>query len=163
LRNEGWRVTGLFFNPNISPRTEHHFREEETRKFCETLDVPLLLEPYDHDRWELSVRECAHMGEGSRRCRECFRIRLERCACIAAEKGFQAFTTTLTISPHKNSKDIFRIGREVSKKHGIRFEEYNFKKRDGFKISLRMSGEHHLYRQDYCGCEYSLAERRDGK
>ncbi len=159
LRNDGWKVTGLFFNPNIHPLSEYRFREEETRKFCETLDLPLLVEPYDHDGWKLSVREYAHKGEGSRRCRECFGMRLERCGRIAAGKGFHAFTTTLTISPHKNSKVIFRIGREISKKHGIRFEEYNFKKKDGFKKSIRISGEHHLYRQDYCGCEYSLAER----
>lgn len=163
LRKDGWKVTGLFYNPNICPPAEYHFREEEAMNFCEALDVPLLVEPYDHGGWVDFVREYTHLGEGSRRCHECFRMRLERCGRIAAEKGFHAFTTTLTISPHKNSKVIFQIGRDISKIYGIRFEEYNFKKKDGFKISIRMSGEHRLYRQDYCGCEYSMEERRNRK
>ena len=163
LRKDGWKVTGLFYNPNICPPAEYHFREEEAMKFCEALDVPLLTEPYDHGGWVDFVREYAHLGEGSRRCHECFRMRLESCASIAVERDFHAFTTTLTISPHKNSKVIFQIGRDISKIYGIRFEEYNFKKKDGFKISIRMSGEHRLYRQDYCGCEYSMEERRNRK
>jgi len=80
---------------------------------------------------------------------------------MAMERKIDAFTTTLTISPHKNSSHIFRIGRDVGREDGIRFMEYNFKKRDGFARSLVLSREHELYRQDYCGCRSSLRERKE--
>lgn len=160
LRSEGWGVTGYFYNPNIFPQEEYETRGNAARDYAEKLGIPLEFGAYDNDEWKEAVKEYAYLGEGSRRCRECITYRLENCARLAAELKFDAFTTTLSISPHKNSKMIFEIGGEMGERYEVSFESYNFKKKDGFKKSIFLCREHGIHRQDYCGCRYSLEERR---
>ena len=160
LRSEGWKVTGYFYNPNIYPHEEYLMRLDEANQYADKAGIPLSTGVYDNDEWEATVKEYSHLGEGSRRCRECISFRLERCAGLAADLKFDAFTTTLTISPHKNSKMIFEIGNEMGGRHNVCFKSYNFKKKDGFKKSIFICREHGIRRQDYCGCRHSLLERR---
>ena len=94
--------------------------------------------------------------EGGKRCAVCFEMRLEKAAIYAKENGFDTFTTVLTISPHKNSRTIHDIGRKLGEKHGISFLAEDFKKQDGFKKSLELSKKYGFYRQNYCGCAYSM-------
>ena len=110
------------------------------------MDVP------DHDAWLAAVRGLENEPEGGARCSRCFRYALSRVAALAAEKGFDAFTTSLTISPHKRSEIICAIGRELDP---ARFLAVDFKKHDGFRRSTQLARERGLYRQDYCGCEFS--------
>lgn len=161
LREEGWRVHALFYNPNIYPREEYEQRMKETRDYCEERGISMEVGDYDNGDWEGNVQQFARLGEGSRRCAECFRHRLRRAAGLAKELGLDAFTTTLTVSPHKDSRTVFRVGAEMAEEFGIEFAEYNFKKKDGFKRSVEMSCRYGLTRQDYCGCRYSLRERRE--
>ena len=94
--------------------------------------------------------------EGGKRCLKCFKLRLEKTAQYAKEHNFDYFCTTLTISPHKNTQNINKIGKELEKKYEKTFLDRNFKKNDGFKKSLEISKENNLFRQTYCGCEYSI-------
>ena len=160
LRSEGWNVTGYFYNPNIYPQEEYETRLDAAREYSEKVGIPLEIGAYENDEWEKAVMGYAHLGEGGRRCRECISFRLDRCARLAAEVKFDAFTSTLSISPHKNSKMIFETGREMGKGYNVSFEAYDFKKKDGFKKSIILCREHGIHRQDYCGCRYSLHERR---
>jgi len=160
LRSEGWGVMGYFYNPNIFSLEEYEIRLDAAREYSEKVGIPLEIGTYDNDEWETAVNEYTHLGEGSQRCRECIAFRLERCARLTAELKFGAFTTTLTISPHKNSKSIFDIGREMGERYNISYKNYNFKKKDGFKKSIFLCREHGIPRQDYCGCRYSQKERR---
>ena len=95
------------------------------------------------------------MREGGIRCFDCYRLRLEKAAILAKEKGFDYFTTTLSISPLKNAQKLREIGLELEKKYGVKNLPADFKKKEGYKRSIELSKKHSLYRQDYCGCEYS--------
>lgn len=161
LRSDGWEVGGYFYNPNIFPVAEYTEREAEAARYCMENGVELITGEYDADEWEERVGPLAHLGEGSKRCTECFAMRFERCARAASGNGYNAFTTTLSISPHKNSRDIFRMGEKAADDAGIPFMKYDFKKKDGFRRSVILSREHRLYRQDYCGCRYSLEEKTE--
>ncbi|MEM4268084.1 MAG: epoxyqueuosine reductase QueH, partial [Candidatus Woesearchaeota archaeon] len=111
---------------------------------------------YEYDVWQNAIAGLENEAEGGRRCTECFRIRLAKTAQFAKKKNFNAFTTTLTISPHKNSKIINAIGNEIALKDGITFLEKDLKKEGGFRKSLEYSKKYGLYRQNYCGCEFSV-------
>ena len=99
--------------------------------------------------------------EGGARCAVCFKVRLEKTAILAKEKGYQVFGTTLTVSPHKNAELINAIGKSLEKEIGVEFLESNFKKQNGYKRSIDLSKEYDLYRQDYCGCEFSKRKTDD--
>ena len=161
LAADGWEVTGYFYNPNIYPREEYECRVEEIRRYCGKTGIPLIVDTYDCRRWEENAAPFANEGEGSARCNLCFLFRLERVAQFASENGYDAFTTTLTISPHKDAETIFKIGAGLEERTGVEFAHYNFKKKNGFIRSIKISKEHGLYRQDYCGCRYSLMEKEN--
>jgi len=114
---------------------------------------------YDHDDWLLyiknNVKNPETEPEGGIRCEYCFKYRLEQVAKVAKEHGVNYFTTTLTVSPHKDEKIINKIGKKIQKKYGIIYSESNFKKKDGYRKSIELSHKHNLYRQEYCGCEFS--------
>lgn len=110
---------------------------------------------YDPENYLEAVRGLEGEPEGGARCAVCFRIRLEEAARYAKDNGFDGFTTTLTVSPHKNYRVISEIGREVAEKAGIEYYPFDFKKKDGFLHSIRLSKAYGLYRQDYCGCGFS--------
>lgn len=110
---------------------------------------------YDPDSYLEAVRGLEGEPEGGARCAVCFRMRLKEAARYAKEQGFDGFTTTLTVSPHKNFRVISDIGREVADEVGIEYYPFDFKKKDGFLHSIRLSKAYGLYRQDYCGCRFS--------
>jgi predicted adenine nucleotide alpha hydrolase (AANH) superfamily ATPase len=155
LRDE-YEVEAFFYNPNIHPEEEYRLRIEESRAYCKRIGLPLHSVDYDTQEW--FKRIAGHEGdeEGGARCRICYRLRLEKTAEKAARDGFQYFTTTLTISPHKDAKVINAIGRELARQHGVSFLEADFKKKDGFKQSVELSRKYGMRRQNYCGCVYSL-------
>ena len=119
-------------------------------------DIDYYIQDANFLEWEDLTLSLKNEKEGGERCTLCFKIRLELAAIFAKSNGFDAFTTVLTVSPHKNSRIINEIGSEFAKKHDIAFIEENFKKQEGFKKSLIISKENNLYRQSYCGCKYSI-------
>ncbi len=123
------------------------------------LGVPLHRGDYDQKLWNDRTLGMDAEPEGGNRCTVCFRMRLEKTAELARKMSFHSFATTLTISPHKNCKMIFNIGKDIGSKYGVEFLDVDFKKRHGFQKSVEISKRLGLYRQDYCGCIYSLRDR----
>ena len=152
LASEGWNVTGYFYNPNIHPESEYEKRKNELAK----LNFNIIIADEPPQNWFDAVKGYEEEKEGGKRCEICFRLRLEQTALYAKENGFKAFTTVLTVSPHKNSSIINEIGTELAQKYQITFLEENFKKNDGFKKTIDLAKIHNFYRQNYCGCEYSM-------
>lgn len=152
-------MTFYFYNPNISPRNEYLKRYDELKRFAAKVGVPLIEEERNVKNWVSRVKAYRFKGERSPRCYECYAFRLERTCGYAYEQGFEAFTTVLSISPHKDASMINAIGKGLQKKSGMEFIEADFKKKDGYKKSLQLSKEYGFYRQDYCGCMYSRLER----
>ena len=157
-----FEVFSFFYNPNIQPGTERGKRLSEMRNLSAEWGVPLIACDEDSEEWIRSTRGLEDEPEGGGRCQVCYRMRLEKTAREALSLGMDCFSTTLTLSPHKMADVIFPIGREIGSRLGIAFLEEDFKKRDGFRASLAWSRDLGLYRQNYCGCLFSLreAERR---
>jgi predicted adenine nucleotide alpha hydrolase (AANH) superfamily ATPase len=154
-------VTVFFYNPNIMPRPEYDRRLSELQRFSTLKGFPLLVGEYDVREWVRRVKRYRFFGERSRRCWECYRMRLEESFKKAAELGITAVTTTLSISPHKDAAMINQIGKELEG-NGVQFLEGDFKKGDGYRKSVALSKIHGFYRQNYCGCIYSKLERDRG-
>lgn len=148
-------VTCYFYNPCIEPKEEYEKRKKAFVKVCDSLNVKYVIEEYDNEKFRELVMGLENEPEGGKRCLVCYGQRLRRAAAHAEKNGFGAFTTTLTISPHKNSRIIFDIAKEITKNKAINFLEIDFKKKGGFNNSVKMSEELGLYRQNYCGCEFS--------
>ena len=153
LTSEGHQVIGLFYNPNIHPLEEYNRRLEVTRKAAKELDFPLEAPPYTPEEWLQETSSLENEPEGGKRCEVCFRLRLKRAYLYMEDYGGDAFTTTLTISPRKSADVINRVGREIG---GERFLVRDFKKQEGFKRAMELAKKWALYRQDYCGCIYSM-------
>lgn len=156
LVNDGYKPTAYFYNPNIHPVEEHNRRLAELKRFTGEAGYPLIVKEDSPEAWQQAVKGLENEPEGGKRCAVCFEMRLEKAAIYAKENGFDTFTTVLTISPHKNSRTIHDIGRKLGEKHGISFLAEDFKKQDGFKKSLELSKKYGFYRQNYCGCAYSM-------
>ena len=152
-------VTGYFYNPNIHPEPEYRLRLEEAERLAEHLGFELISGAYDVERWFAATKGLEHEPEGGARCEVCFRLRLEDTGQRARQGGFDAFTTTLTVSPHKNARLINAIGAAAGEGCGVDFLERDFKKGHGFVRTISLCREMGLYRQDYCGCLYSQRER----
>ena len=163
LKDGGHEVVMLFANSNIDTREEFEKRKAEAEKLAKIDGVAFAALDYDHDEW---LREVAagyeSEPEKGRRCERCFRYNLAKAARFAAEHGCTAFTTSLTVSPHKVSKVVFEAGRSIAQAPtrdasatSPVFLPEDFKKRDGFKLSVKRAAELGLYRQSYCGCEFS--------
>jgi predicted adenine nucleotide alpha hydrolase (AANH) superfamily ATPase len=159
LQAAGYDVHGYFYNPNIQPEKEYYVRLLEVQRLCKLWGVPLEIADYDWDRWQAEVHGMEAEPEGGERCRVCFRHRLAATAGKAKELELEIIATTLTISPRKSPEIVNPIGREVCEELELRFYEADWKKQDGYKQSLDTSRELNLYRQNYCGCRYSLKER----
>ena len=151
-----FETVGFFHNPNIHPTNEYRKRLVEARRVTLELGFPLIVPVFDPDPWNRAVKGLEDEPEGGDRCAVCFRLNLRATASKAQELGIPFFTTTLTISPHKDSERILRIGRESGSEFGVSFLGENFKKREGFKRSLELSRDLGIYRQGYCGCRFSL-------
>lgn len=152
----------LFFNPNISPVEEYEKRKEELERLVREMPLqhPVTLVPiaYRGEDFEKISKGYESAREGGARCRLCFRLRLEEAAKEAKRLQCDYFTTTLTISPLKNAALLNQIGEEMGEKYGVSHLPSDFKKKDGYKRSIQLSKEYHLYRQNYCGCIYSKQE-----
>lgn len=148
-------VTLFFSNGNIFPAEEYERRLAAVRRLAESCVCEVVADVYDHAAWRQWVAGLEDEPERGARCRRCFEYSLSRAAAYARREGFDGLTTSLTISPHKSTSDILAVGRGVSE----RFLDIDFKEEDGFRRSLELSGRLQLYRQNYCGCEFSLAER----
>jgi predicted adenine nucleotide alpha hydrolase (AANH) superfamily ATPase len=153
-----FRVTVFFFNPCIHPAAEYEKRLSEQKRLIEEAKLPVdLLEAvYDPQSYFALVKGLENAPEGGERCLVCLGQRLMATAQAAKAHGFDFFTTTLTVSPHKNAENLNRIGQEVSHETGMPFLPADFKKRSGYLRSLELSREYSLYRQDWCGCVYSM-------
>jgi len=155
LRELGFEVTGFWYNPNIHPFAEHERRRESLARYAQEVALPMLWhEDYDMPLYFRAVVGHEKLGE---RCALCYRLRLEKTAQVAAEQGFHAFTTTLLISPYQDQDLLRRLGEEVAAERGVEFFFENFRR--GWGERGRLAKEHHLYRQQYCGCIYSEWER----
>lgn len=155
-----WEVTVFFYNPNIHPRAEYELRLAEMRKVAEAMQVPLMVGPYEDELWFATVKGLEGEPEKGRRCHVCFRLRLEATARQATDMGIQVFTTTLTVSPHKDARTICALGQELAAHYGLEFLAANFRKQNGFKRSIELSKALGLYRQNYCGCVFSRRKDR---
>ena len=155
-----FQVTLLYYNPNIEPESEYQHRLSEQKRLLSLLpeSIPVLECPYDHDAFEAFAPGLAEAPEGGERCLACFAMRLDYTARQAVEHGFEYFTTTLSVSPHKNADNINRIGAEAGERAGVKYLFADFKKKNGYRRSCELSIEYNLYRQDYCGCPFSKAE-----
>jgi len=145
----------FFFNPNIHPRAEFLKRLEATAHVCRASRTALWVPAYEPDPWLASVKGLEKEPEGGRRCEACYGYRLKFTAFAASLVSVPFFATTLTISPHKDSKNINRIGTDISKPYEVTYITSDFKKKDGFKKSIKKSEELGLYRQKSCGCSFS--------
>jgi len=149
-------VSVLFYNPNIEPFTEYAKRKEELIKLLLksslTSTVKILESEYDNAVFINAALSLRNEPEGGERCRLCFELRLSETARIAKAGEFDIFTTTLSVSPHKNAKLLNEIGSNVANEYGIEYLNVDFKKKEGYKRSVELSKQYDLYRQKYCGC-----------
>lgn len=155
LLRDQYEITLFFYNPNIHPYSEYKKRRKEVKKIASLYDLDLIIGKYDHTDWLKKITGHQNDPEGGERCMICYEERLEATARTARKKRFDVFTTTLTISPHKKANKINEIGRNIAREYGVEFLEQDFKKHDGFKKSSQLSQQLGLYRQNYCGCEFS--------
>ena len=156
-------VTLFYYNPNTYPYEEYLKRLDTLKKLSDITNIPITEGEYDDRTFYAAARGLEQLPEGGLRCAQCFRLRLERTAFTAKKLGYDMFATTLTVSPHKNAQLINTIGLEMQGSSGITYLPSDFKKRDGFKRSAELSAEYGLYRQNYCGCEFSLNNIENNK
>jgi epoxyqueuosine reductase len=158
-----FNVTVFYFNPNIYPEEEFIKRQEEEKKFIKIAygdKVKLIENDYSGERYYNAVKGLENEKEGGKRCYKCFYLRLEETAKYAKQNGYKYFTTTLSVSPYKDFKVLNEIGQELAKKYDLIYLSSNFKKDNGYLRSIQLSKEYNLYRQNYCGCVFSLNERK---
>lgn len=156
LLNEDIVPVVFFYNPNIFPLKEYQIRQDELKNYCAKLNVEYFEGVYDIKNYYETIKGLEKEPEKGKRCERCFYLRLVQSAKKALELNIDSFTTTLTISPHKDSNQIFKIGNIVQQETGVEFLPYNFKKQNGFKISRQTVKENNMYIQQYCGCEFSI-------
>ena len=152
-------ITIIYYNPNIYPYEEYKKRKEEQIRLLNEIKSKNKLNiidcDYDNNIYEETIKGLEKEKEGGSRCYKCFWLRLDKTAQIAKENNYDYFSTTLTISPYKNSTVINEIGKELETIYNITWLYSDYKKKDGYKKSIQLSKEYNLYRQNYCGCIYS--------
>lgn len=161
--NSYFDITILYYNPNIYPDSEYQRRRDELKRFLTICKYPIEVveKKYCPDEYYKEIVGLETLGERSIRCFRCYELRMRQAAVYAKENHFDYFTTTLSISPHKDSNKINEIGEFLEKEIGISYLYADFKKRNGYLRSLELSKQYQLYRQDYCGCIYSKKEREE--
>lgn len=156
-------ITILYYNPNIEPYEEYLKRKEEEIRFIKEYNnvnkLDIIDVDYDNDKFHAMARGLEEIPEGGARCVKCYYLRMEKTAEIASRDKYDYFATTLTVSPLKSSQKLNEIGEILSKKYDIKYLYSDFKKKNGYLHSIELAKEYNLYRQDYCGCIYSKAER----
>ena len=158
-----FEITIFYYNPNITEEKEYLKRIEELKKYISLVKYkyPISLIPgnYEPQKFFEMAKGLEDEPERGKRCYKCYAMRLEESARIADELGFDYFCTTLTLSPHKNSNWINEIGEDLNNRYNSIYLYSDFKKKNGYKRSIELSREYDLYRQDYCGCVYSLRDK----
>ena len=158
-----FEITVYYYNPNIFPAEEYDKRVEEQRRLILAMDfvhpAGFIAAPYEPEVFYREVKGYESDPEGGDRCLKCYELRLRAAAALAAEKGYDYFTTTLTISSLKRADKLNEIGERLAGEYGVAFLPSDFKKKNGYKRSVELSKEYGLYRQDYCGCVYSRGQR----
>ncbi|MDP4118907.1 MAG: epoxyqueuosine reductase QueH [Bacillota bacterium] len=156
-------ITVYYYNPNIYPQEEYSRRLEEQKTFLSVFKlengIKFVQGEYLPERFYESIKGLEDCPEGGERCFKCYALRMEEAAKIAKEHGFDYFTTTLSISPHKNAQKINEIGAVLQEKYGVKYLFADFKKKNGYKRSVELSKEYNLYRQEYCGCVFSVRNK----
>ena len=160
--SEYFQITVFYYNPNIYPENEYTKRLLEQQTLIGEMNskhpIDFLAGNYDRERFYEMAEGMEHIKEGGTRCRKCYEMRLREAAEAAKRGGFDYFTTTLSISPLKNADRLNEIGTTLATEYGIPYLQSDFKKKNGYQRSVELSGEYGLYRQDYCGCEFSFRE-----
>lgn len=164
LLSKYFDVTVLWYNPNLYPEAEYDKRLSTQKQLIDAIaqdgvQAKLLVEPWRSEDYFSRIKGLENEPEEGKRCLECFKIRLDETARIASERGFEWFCTTLTVSSRKDAVAINAIGREAEAKCGVKWLPSEFKKREGNHRSIILSEKYGLYRQEYCGCVFSLANR----
>ena len=171
--SEYFKITVLYYNPNISPKEEYNpniypeseytKRIWEQQKLIDELPakhpISFMAGPYDKERFYEMASGLEHVKEGGARCMKCYELRLREAAKIAKNAGFDYFTTTLSISPLKKAERLNEIGQRLGEEYEVEYLLSDFKKKNGYKRSIELSKIYGLYRQDYCGCEFSMENR----
>lgn len=165
--SEYFRITVFYYNPNIYPESEYTKRILEQQKLIRDMrfryPVSFLAGRYDKDRFYEMAAGLENLKEGGARCFKCYELRLSETARQAAAGNYEYFTTTLSISPMKNAQKLNEIGLRVGEEYGVKYLVSDFKKKNGYKRSIELSKEYGLYRQDYCGCEFSRKQSEEKK
>ncbi len=153
-------ITLFYYNPNIYPEEEYTRRVEEQQELICSMPFPskitFLQGDYRPQDYYAAIKGLESAPEGGERCFVCYELRLREAAQLAKEGSYDYFTTTLSISPHKNADKLNEIGEKLAGEYGVCYLPSDFKKKNGYKRSIELSGEYGLYRQDYCGCVYSM-------
>ena len=156
-------ITMYFYDPNITPAEEYEKRYSELKRLLREAPfangIKIMESAYEPEKFFEIAKGLEDIPEGGERCFKCYRLRLEKTAQTAKEHGFDYFATTLSISPYKSSAKLAEISLALEKEYGVNWLPSDFKKRGGYKRSIELSKEYELYRQDYCGCVYSQAQR----
>ncbi len=162
-----FEITIYYYNPNIYPEEEYIRRVEEQQRLIHEMmlssKVQFLQGEFIPDTFYQAVKGMEQEPEGGERCFVCYEMRLKESAILASKLGFDYFTTTLSISPHKNAVKLNEIGMKYAKEYGVAYLPSDFKKKNGYKRSIELSKDYNLYRQDYCGCVYSFQKRMQEK
>lgn len=165
--SEYFYITVFYYNPNIYPEDEYWFRVEEQDQLIKKLSprypIHLISGEYESEKYYNAVRGLKQEKEGGDRCISCYHLRLTEAAILAKENHFDYFTTTLSISPHKNSQTLNEIGQKIAAEYGLQYLPSDFKKRGGYQRSVELSKQFDMYRQDYCGCVFSMKEAEERK
>ncbi len=158
-----FEITVFYYNPNIYPESEYTKRIWEQEEPIDELPakhpISFMAGPYDKERFYEMASGLEHVKEGGARCMKCYELRLREAAKIAKNAGFDYFTTTLSISPLKKAERLNEIGQRLGEEYEVEYLLSDFKKKNGYKRSIELSKIYGLYRQDYCGCEFSMENR----
>jgi len=157
-----FKITVFYYNPNIYPDEEYYLRVKEQQRFINEFPtkypVKFIEGDFEKDKFYDIVKGYEKCEEGHERCSLCFNLRLSKTLEVAEENDFDYFATTLTISPMKNAEVLNNIGLQIAEKSNVKYLPSDFKKKNGYKRSTEISKEYGMYRQNYCGCVYSVRE-----
>ncbi len=160
--NKFFDIDVFYYNPNINSEREFYRRANEQIELVKNLNldykISVVVVEYNHNEFLDYIKGLEKYKEGGARCFKCYKERLEKTAEYASKNNYDYFTTTLSISPHKDSQIINRIGEFVSKEYNVKYLFSDFKKKNGFKRSVELTDKFNMYRQNYCGCEFSRGE-----
>lgn len=159
MKASGLELTLFFYNPNIHPIKEYELRKLENIRYAEKNDIKFIDADYDTDQWFSRIKGLENEPERGERCTKCFDMRFERTALYAKENGFNVFTSSLGISRWKNMDQINACGHRAAERHeNLKYWTYNWRKRGGSERMYKISKEESFYKQEYCGCVYSLRD-----